>query len=151
MLPRFRVICNRSEREKKIQEIVILPRQEITLSVLYLWITLIYHHGPTFISTRSDLILSQFDNLDPVFAQWALGERQSASISHKNSPGNLGRQARQARQQVRRGMGEIKSAKCLSGFYFYSLSRNRQRTVTTLAIVSQVGEGLYIVRGTLYK
>ena len=39
----FRVICNRSEREKKIQEIVILPRQEITLSVLYLWITFIYH------------------------------------------------------------------------------------------------------------
>ena len=39
----FRVICNRSEREKKIQEIVILPRQEITLSVLYLTITFIYH------------------------------------------------------------------------------------------------------------
>ena len=69
LFPGFRVICNRSEREKKIQEIVILPRQEITLSVLYLRITFIYHHGPTFISTRSDLILSQFDNLDPVFAQ----------------------------------------------------------------------------------
>ena len=40
---RFHVICNWSEREKKIQEIVILPCQEITLSVLYLWITLIYH------------------------------------------------------------------------------------------------------------
>ena len=43
IFPGSRVICNRSEREKKIQEIVILPRQEITLSVLYLWITFIYH------------------------------------------------------------------------------------------------------------
>ena len=45
----------------------------------------------------------------------------------------------------------IKSAKILCSSGFYSLSRNRQMTVTTRAIVSQVGEGLYIVRGTLYK
>ena len=66
------------------------------------------------------------------------------SISHKRRPGETAGEA---------GLGEIKSAKMLgsSGFYFYSLSRNRQRTVTTRAIVSQVGEGLYIVRGTLYK
>ena len=40
---RFHVICNRSEGEKRIEEIVILPCQEITLSVLYLRITLIFH------------------------------------------------------------------------------------------------------------
>ena len=47
---------------------------------------------------------------------------------------------------------QIKSAKMLCSSGFYSLSRNRQMTVTTRAIVSQVGEeGLYIVRGTLCK
>ena len=73
----FRVICNRSEREKKIQEIVILPRQEITLSVLYLTITFIYHVSSSSFQRQERNYIEKVGATYIIFTRSALLEIQS--------------------------------------------------------------------------